>query len=582
MRRVLPALAFACMLSAGALAAAAGRSPQDSTASVAAPAESANPVARGRYLAVLGDCAGCHTRPGGAPYAGGLGLGSSFGTIYTANITSDPKAGIGSWTADQFWRAMHEGRRADGAHLYPAFPYVYFTRVSREDSDALRAYLLTVPASDYTPPANKLLFPVNIRGTMSIWNALFFKPEAFQPRADQSAEWNRGAYIVTGLGHCGACHTPKNLLQADSRSKPLQGGKIEDWFAPDLDGSARGLGGWSQDDIVEFLKTGRNTHSNGGAAMASVLIHSTTQMSDEDRRDIAIYLKSLPPSEGPAAHPAPSDLMAEGGAIYRDQCSACHGVDGAGEPRLFPALRNNANAQQRDPTTMVRYILTGSQTTATGAAPTPFTMPAFAWKLNDREIAAVATYVRNRFGNAAPPVSTGDVADLARLVTICSLRVSGRPDRGRTPRNSRRSTRPADRRSSRAAFSETEQRIDVGAAATRLAYGAYAARVRLTDPEPGPAVGAAEGVLVFVEYAEPQEAEPLGVEGLGLEKIAPPDRKMVEVYDAVHPDNALSSKAKPTIRAQVPCPARSWRVHAPKLNLRLSGGRSGPFSASQS
>ena len=418
MRRVLPALAFGCILAAAALAAAADRTPQESAAPVAAPAASSSgdPVAHGRYLAVLGDCAGCHTRPGGAPYAGGLGLGSSFGTIYTANITSDPKAGIGSWTADQFWRAMHEGRRSDGAHLYPAFPYVYFTHVTRQDSDALRAYLLTVPASDYTPPANTLLFPVNIRGTMSIWDALFFKAESFQPRADQSAEWNRGAYIVTGLGHCGACHTPKNLLQADSRSKPLQGGKIEDWFAPDLDGSPRGLGGWSQEDIVEFLKTGRNAHSNGGASMSSVLIHSTSEMTDDDRRDIAIYLKSLPSSDGPAARGAPGDLMAEGGAIYRDQCSACHGADGAGEPRLFPALRNNANAQQRDPTTMVRYILTGSQSTATKTNPTPFAMPAFAWKLNDREIAAVATYVRNSFGNSAPPVSTGDVASLRHKV----------------------------------------------------------------------------------------------------------------------------------------------------------------------
>lgn len=418
MRAALPILAFTLALAAGALAAAADITPKDNGAPTVAAAQTPNAdlVARGRYLAVVGDCAGCHTRPGGAPYAGGLGLGSSFGTIYTANITSDPKAGIGSWTSDQFWRAMHEGRRNDGAHLYPAFPYPYFTHVSREDSDALRAYLLSVPASDYTPPANKLMFPVNIRGTMAIWNALFFKAEPFKPHPDQSAEWNRGAYIVTGLGHCGACHTPKNLLQADSRSKPLQGGKIEDWFAPDLTSSPRGLGSWSQDDIVEFLATGRNAHSNGGASMTSVLTHSTTRMTDEDRKDIAIYLKSLPPSQGSSARGAPSDLMAEGGAIYRDQCSACHGVDGAGEPRLFPALRNNANAQQRDPTTMVRYILTGSQSAATAARPTPFAMPAFAWKLNDHEVAAVATYVRNSFGNSAPPVSTGDVASLRHKV----------------------------------------------------------------------------------------------------------------------------------------------------------------------
>ena len=220
---------------------------------------------------------------------------------------------------------MHEGRRADNAHLYPAFPYPYFTHVTREDSDALYAYFKTVPASDYTPPPNKLLFPVNIRGTMAIWNALFFKPELFQVHPDQSAEWNRGAYIVTGLGHCGACHTPKNLLSADSHSKPLQGGKIEDWYAPDLDGSPRGLASWSQDDIVEFLKTGHsNVHSNGArldVERADPFDH--LQMSDDrptrHRRlpeEPAAVRKRLPRAVRRA------DLMAEGGAIYRDQCSA--------------------------------------------------------------------------------------------------------------------------------------------------------------------------------------------------------------------------------------------------------------------
>ncbi|HWE45724.1 MAG TPA: cytochrome c [Caulobacteraceae bacterium] len=420
MRRAPPALAFLCLLAAGALASAAPQAPPNGAPQeappAAGPAPGADLVARGKYLATLGDCTGCHTRPGGAPYEGGLGLGSPFGTIYTANITSDPKVGIGSWSADQFWRALHEGRRNDGAHLYPAFPYPYFTHVTREDSDALRAYLLSVPASSYRPPANKLIFPVNIRGAMAIWNALFFRAEPFTGRADQSAEWNRGAYIVTGLGHCGACHTPKNMLQADSRSKPLQGGKIENWFAPDLDGSPRGLASWSRDDIVEFLKTGRNARSNGGASMAAVLVHSTTQMTDEDRRDIAVYLKSLPPSDAPASRGAAQDVMAQGGAVYRDECSACHGVNGAGEPRLFPALRNDANVQQRDPTTMVRYILTGSQTASSAARPTAFTMPAFSWKLNDREVAAVATYVRNSFGNNAQPVSASEVANLRHKV----------------------------------------------------------------------------------------------------------------------------------------------------------------------
>jgi mono/diheme cytochrome c family protein len=383
------------------------------------PTERPDPaqVEQGRYLAVLGDCAACHTRPGGEPFSGGLPIHSAVGTIYTTNITPDSETGIGSWSSDAFWRAMHNGRRANGAHLYPAFPYPYFTHISRGESDALRAYLRSQTPVSYRPPPNRLPFPLNIRGVMVVWNALFFRPHEFKPRPDRSPQWNRGAYLVTGLGHCGGCHTPKNLLQADRSREAQQGAVIEDWFAPDLTGDPRGgLADWSQAELVEFLKTGRNVRTNGSASMGDVLVHSTSLTRDEDLQAIAVYLKSLPSKRPPAPAGATRIAMSSGAAIYADQCSACHGPDGAGEPRLFPPLRGNANVQSRDATTINRYILTGSPSTATARQPTPLSMPAFAWKLDDDQIAAVSTYVRNSWGNQAPAVSAGQVARLRRKV----------------------------------------------------------------------------------------------------------------------------------------------------------------------
>ena len=382
-----------------------------------APADAAQ-VEHGRYLAILGDCSACHTRKDGEPFTGGMAFKTKFGTIYSTNITPDAETGIGTWSQDAFWQAMHKGRRADGAHLYPAFPYPYFTKLERADSDALRAYLMTLKPVSYRPRPNRMIFPANIRGVMAIWNALFFRPGLFRPSPERSAEWNRGAFIVTGPGHCGACHTPKNILMADEMKRAQEGGLVEDWFAPDLNGDARGgLGGWSEGDIVEFLKTGHNARSNGSASMSDVLIHSTTRMSDADLRAIAVYLKSLGPRIDERAPTAlPANVMAAGGAIYADQCSACHGAEGVGQPGLFPPLAGNANVQARDPTTIDRYLLTGSPSAATSQRPTPVTMPAFAWKLTDDELAAVATYVRNSWGNAAPQVTAGQAGSLRHKV----------------------------------------------------------------------------------------------------------------------------------------------------------------------
>jgi len=376
-------------------------------------------VAYGRALAVIGDCEGCHNRPGGQAYAGGLPLNTPFGVIYSANITPDRETGIGTWTSDDFWNALHKGVRANGAKLYPAFPYPYFTHATREESDALYAYFRTVAPASYRPPANKLPFPLNIRFLVTFWNMLNFKEDTAPTTGP-----TRGEHIVRGLGHCGACHTPKTLLGGDKRGHELEGGKLDNWFAPALTGDVRaGLGAWSAADIAEYLKTGRNARANASGSMGDVVSHSTSHMADADVAAIAAYLKSqtarLPTP--PAAAPDPK-VMAAGQAIYVDQCAACHAVDGKAEPTFFPPLPGAAVTQSRDPTTVIRFILSGTQTVATDARPTPLSMPSFAWKLNDAQVAAVATYVRNSWGNSAPAVSAGDVAGLRRKVAAKPVR----------------------------------------------------------------------------------------------------------------------------------------------------------------
>ncbi|HEY1753209.1 MAG TPA: cytochrome c [Caulobacteraceae bacterium] len=394
---------------------------------VAPPATPAvNPqVEEGRYLAALGDCESCHDRPGGQKLAGGLPLNTPFGVIYSANITPDRDTGIGAWSEADFYRAMHEGRNNHNAHLYPAFPYAYFTRMSRAEVDAIRAYLMAQPAVSYRPRANRLPFPLSIRALVGVWNWLYFKPGDFQPAAGQSAAWNRGAYIVEGPGHCGACHTPKTFLGGDKQQQALQGGQLDNWFAPDLNGDARGgLADWTTADIVEFLKTGRNARSSASGSMSDVIVHSTSQMNDGDLAAVATYLKSLPAAKAAAPAPAAPDpaAMQAGAALYLDNCAACHRADGAGVPREFPPLKGNSNVQTGNPTTVDRFILSGTESTATDARPTPLAMPSFAWKLTDAEIADVATYIRNSWGNAAPPVSAGDVAKLRGKVAAHPVR----------------------------------------------------------------------------------------------------------------------------------------------------------------
>ena len=376
--------------------------------------QSSEQIARGRYLATVGDCTACHTASGGQPFAGGKPIETPFGKLVTPNITPDVATGIGAWTDDDFYRAMHTGVAANGMHLYPAFPYTAFTHVTRADVLAIRAWLATLPPVRNKVQVNTLPFPFDVRASLIGWDALFFKPGTYAVDHSRSVEWNRGAYLVQGLGHCGACHTPRNTLGAEENSRLVQGGPLQGWYAPNLTGSAwNGLGGWSVDDVVSYLKTGANPHQLASGPMAEVITDSTSHWNEADLRAVAVYLKDLPPPSRPAkpqpvaAGDAP---MQRGAAIYADECSACHTPNGAGISHLFPQLAGSPAVQQRGPQALAHVVLAGAKAVSTEGAVTGPAMPPFYWKLDDRQVADVLTYIRNAWGNAAPAVSVDEVA----------------------------------------------------------------------------------------------------------------------------------------------------------------------------
>ena len=357
----------------------------------------------------------CHSRTGGKLFEGGLGLQTPYGVIYSANITGDREHGLGDWSADDFWRLMSRGVGRHGEHIYAAMPYNYYTRIDRAESDAILAYLKTVPGSDYRQPPNLLPIPMGFRPILIGWNTLFLDDGRFRPDPAQDDAWNRGAKLVESLGHCGACHTPLNLAGAPEGSRYLQGAVLNGWLAPDLTGNQRtGLGRWSAAEIAEYLKTGRNARSNAAGPMGEVVAYSTSLMSDADLGAIATYLKSLPASPDKPSSAPGEGAMRRGSAIYADACSACHLSGGRGQPGLFPPLPGSAVAQQDDPAGLVRIILGGARTGPTPERPSPLTMPSFAWKLSDEEAADVATYVRNSWNNRAPPVTARQVEKARR------------------------------------------------------------------------------------------------------------------------------------------------------------------------
>src|SRR5690242_3912454 len=369
-------------------------------------------VERGHYLAVASDCTACHTLPGsGHDFSGGRAIETPFGLLVSPNITPDPLTGIGAWTDDEFVNALTKGTGRHGDRLYPAMPYTYYTKLSRDDAVAIRAYLNTVPAVHNVVKSNQLPFPLNIRTGMMVWDELFFTPGAFKPDPGKSAEWNRGAYLVEGPGHCGMCHTPKNFLGGDKTSERLEGYNLQGWFAPNITNDPRrGVGSWSVDQIAAYLKTGANEVTTGNGLMAETIHLSTSHMREDDLKAIAVYLKDQHSQNGSSNNSAPDQATMKAGAqIYADECSGCHTPDGKGVPGLFPSLHGTPMVQQTDPTTLIRVVLRGALSVATDRAPTGPEMPAFGWILQDGQVADVLTYIRNSWGNSADAVDAGTI-----------------------------------------------------------------------------------------------------------------------------------------------------------------------------
>jgi mono/diheme cytochrome c family protein len=372
-------------------------------------------IERGRYLTIVGDCAACHTLPGsGHDFAGGRTIETPFGQLVAPNITPDPLTGIGAWTDDEFVDALTKGTGRDGEHLYPAMPYTYYTRITRDDALAIRAYLNSVAAVQNEVKADQLPFPLSERGGMAAWDTLFFTPGEYKPDPNKSAEWNRGAYLTEGLGHCGLCHTPKNVLGGDEAGEAMTGYNLQGWFAADItDDRRRGLGSWSVDDIAAYLKAGHNRAAAATGLMAETVNLSTSKMTDSDLKAIATYLKDRARGQSDqkdvAQEPPAQNSMKSGAQIYADECSACHSPSGKGVPGLFPALAGAPIVQQTDPTSLIHVVLRGALSVGTALAPTAPEMPAFAWVMNDDQVAAVVNYIRNSWGNSAAIVGSGDV-----------------------------------------------------------------------------------------------------------------------------------------------------------------------------
>ncbi|TAM62619.1 MAG: c-type cytochrome [Rhodanobacter sp.] len=373
-------------------------------------------IARGRYLAIAGDCAACHTAQGGMPYAGGRSVSTPFGSIPAPNLTSDRATGIGQWSFADFWRALHAGRGRRGELLYPAFPYTSYTRVTRDDALAMFAYLQTLVPVHTPSGASGLDFPYSMRSSLAAWRAMYFNEAGYRPEPAKSQAWNRGAYLVQGLGHCNECHAARDALGGVSGHPALSGGRIPelDWYAPDLSTRAGGgLQGWSEQDIVDLLQTGRSAKGVAFGPMAEVVADSTQYMSGDDLRAIATYLHALPPRAQPAEATPQFDARAlarQGGKVYGQHCADCHGKDGEGVAGVYPPLDGNSAVTEPTGINATRMVLLGGFAPLTQANLRPYSMPPFAQQLNDSEVSAVVSYIRQAWTNRAPVVRPEDVS----------------------------------------------------------------------------------------------------------------------------------------------------------------------------
>jgi mono/diheme cytochrome c family protein len=416
-RRLLWLALGAALLGLFAMVAAVGRQlmapelPAVSETPVASP----QAIERGAYLAKIGNCAACHTVRGGQPYAGGRAIDTPFGAVYTSNLTPDVATGLGAWSADAFWRAMHQGQSREGRLLYPAFPYASFTQITREDSDALFAFLRSLPAVQQASRPHDLRWPYRTQAALAVWRELYFEPAGFAPAPDQSAAWNRGAYLVHTLGHCAACHSPRSALGGMTDAAHLSGGLMpgDAWYAPSLRSTAEaGVAGWPGQEVVDLLRKGVTARATVMGPMAEVVFESTQYLNAADAAAMAAYLTQLaPPSDEATAafKPAEGGQMVLGEQVYAQSCADCHGKQGQGAEGAYPALAGNRAVTMASHVNTVQAILSGGFAPATAGHPRPYGMPPFRTLLTDTEIAAVSSYIRQSWGNRANAVRPLDV-----------------------------------------------------------------------------------------------------------------------------------------------------------------------------
>jgi len=369
-------------------------------------------IAQGAYLARAGNCAACHTARAGAPLAGGRPIETPFGTVYSSNLTPDAETGLGAWNAREFWTALYLGRSRDGRLLTPAFPYNHTSVITREDSDALFAWLRQQTPVRQANAPHALRWPTGTQAALAVWRSLYFRPAPFQPDPQQSAAWNRGAYLVQGLGHCAACHSPRNALGASGPVDDLSGGRIPglNWYATNLLSEREsGLASMPLEEMVRLLRTGQNATASTSGPMGEVVQHGLQHLSPEDLGAMATYLQArarAQPALAPAPATPPSPARAQQGRkVYEAQCAQCHGDQGQGAGGLYPALAGNRAVLLDDPTNLVRMVLHGGFGPATSERPRPFGMPPYVLSLSDADIAAVLTHLRSQWGHQAPEVT---------------------------------------------------------------------------------------------------------------------------------------------------------------------------------
>jgi mono/diheme cytochrome c family protein len=412
--------------------------------SLSAPAraqDDAALIAKGEYVARAANCVACHTLPDAPAFAGGLKMATPLGNIYATNITPDPDTGIGAYTLADFDAAVRRGVAKSGHRLYPAMPYPSYAKMTDDDIAALYAYFMkAVPPAKMANKASEIPFPLNMRWPLAIWNALFVDFETYKPKQGQSDEWNRGAYLVQGPGHCGACHTPRGLFWQEAaydETNPgyLSGAMLDHWLASNLTQDVNsGLGRWSHADIKKSLQTGVTPFGSAVGTMVEVVNNSTQFLTDADLSAMATYLKSLPPAKEKNARPwaydtataealKKRDFTARGAKIYFQQCRSCHADDGKGYGEFMPPMAGNPGALEPDPSTYINLVLNGSLRLVVGGMPDGYRMPPFRAVLNDQQVADVVTFIRNGWGNAAPPVTAAQVAEIRKATDFATDKV---------------------------------------------------------------------------------------------------------------------------------------------------------------